>query len=31
MTDVLEKLPYCKKTEDYLALMPNRWAEKIGQ
>jgi len=25
LTDVLERLPYCKTTEDYLALTPNRW------
>jgi transposase len=25
LTDVLERLPYCKATEDYLALTPNRW------
>jgi len=31
MTDLLEKLPYCKTTEDYQALMPNRWDEKHSQ
>ena len=31
MTDVLEQLPSCKATEDYQALMPNRWAEKHSQ
>jgi len=25
LTDVLERLPYCKTIEDYLALTPNRW------
>lgn len=25
LTDVLERLPYCKTTEDYQALTPNRW------
>jgi len=25
MTDVLERLPYCKTIEDYRALTPNRW------
>jgi len=25
LTDVLERLPYCKTSEDYRALTPNRW------
>jgi len=25
LTNVLERLPYCKTTEDYRALTPNRW------
>jgi len=25
LMDVLERLPYCKTIEDYLALTPNRW------
>ena len=25
LTDVLERLPYCKTIEDYRALTPNRW------
>lgn len=29
LTDVLERLPYCKTTEDYRALTPNRW--ELGQ